>query len=119
VDGLRIQDFHYLDSNTHLLLSFATSGTVGGINFDRADVLEYTPGTPGIWELVYSGTAHSGGWAAADLTALFAAPAGQVVLGTPTEVTALSNATLLLLALFMIAIAFVRAREAGDGGTRT
>jgi IPTL-CTERM motif len=107
-DGLSIQDFHYLDSNAHLLLSFGTSGIVGAVNFDRADVLEYTPGTPGTWELAYSGIAHSDGWDAADMTALFAV-AGTPAL--PQSVPTLSNAALVLLALCMVAIAFAGTRQ--------
>lgn len=74
--GNQLQDFHYLDTNAHLLLSFDSSGIVGGITFDRADILEYTPGAPGNWEINYHGVGHAPAWAAADLTALWAWPRG-------------------------------------------
>jgi hypothetical protein len=85
--GPVLQDFHYLDSNTHLLLSFDTSGTVGGVSFDRSDVLEYTPGTPGTWEINYRGSTHANGWKSANLTALWASPITTPGLPTITSIT--------------------------------
>jgi hypothetical protein len=85
--GPALQDFHYLDSNSHLLLSFDTSGTVGGVSFDRSDVLEYTPGNPGTWELNYRGSTHASGWQSADLTALWASPITTPGSPTITSIT--------------------------------
>ena len=117
VDGITVQDFHFLDSNSHLLLSFGTSGSVGGIIFDRSDVLEYTPGAPGVWELAYSGTSHSGGWAAADLKALFAVAGAPGPSGT-AAFPALSDAALLLLAFSVVAITFFHRRKPGERVTK-
>jgi hypothetical protein len=70
--SLDLDAVHCLDSPGSLLLSFDGSGTVGGATFDDEDVLEFTPAT-GVWELVYDGSAQHGGWAAADLNAVYAA----------------------------------------------
>ena len=39
--GVDLDAFEYLDSNGHLLLSFDTSGSAGGVAFDKEDVLEW------------------------------------------------------------------------------
>ncbi|HUK13260.1 MAG TPA: DUF11 domain-containing protein [Thermoanaerobaculaceae bacterium] len=73
-DGMAINGLHLLPSG-HLLLSFDTTGTIAGLTFDRADIAEYTPGSPGTWEVAYAGAAaQPTGWSAADLTALDATP---------------------------------------------
>lgn len=71
--GLNLQDFHFFDSDQHLLMNFDSAGAIGGTSFNRQDVLEYTAGSPGTWELIYNGVAQSAGWASGDLTALWAA----------------------------------------------
>jgi hypothetical protein len=60
-------------SNGHLLVSFDTSGTVGGVPFDDEDVLEFTGPPPGAWEMAYDGTLVDPNWAAADLDVVAAA----------------------------------------------
>lgn len=65
-------DAVYRLSNGHLLMSFDVAGTVGGVPFGAGDVLEYTPGTPGSWELAYSPSAVDPGWGAANLHGLWA-----------------------------------------------
>ncbi|MFI5166090.1 MAG: DUF11 domain-containing protein [Thermoanaerobaculales bacterium] len=75
-DGMAIDGLHLLP-NGHLLLSFDTAGTVGGLTFNHEDIAEYTPGSPGTWEFAYVGAAaQPTGWGAADLTA-FDATAGS------------------------------------------
>ena len=58
-------------TGSSLLLSFDTSGEIAGISFDDEDVLEIDDLMLG-WSLAYDGSAFHGGWAAADLDALFA-----------------------------------------------
>lgn len=74
-DGTVLQDFDRLsrsDVNGHLLLTFDTAGAIGALSYDRSDVLEYTPGAPGTWEINFQGTARSSGWSSADLTGVWA-----------------------------------------------
>jgi hypothetical protein len=56
--------------NGHLLVSFDTSGEVGGVPFDDEDVLEWT--APSVWEVAYDGTLVDPGWKASDLDAVSA-----------------------------------------------
>jgi hypothetical protein len=56
-------------ANGHLLVSFDGSGTLGAVDFDDEDVLEYDPGTAA-WELAYDGSSEHSGWAGANLSAL-------------------------------------------------
>jgi hypothetical protein len=53
--------------NGDLLLSFDSSGVVGGVPFDDEDVLRWTGAA---WSLAYDGSASLAGWVAADLDAL-------------------------------------------------
>jgi len=71
--GLDLDAAHILSSNGHLLLAFDGDGTVGGVNFGQADVLEFTPTANG-WELSYDGVAQHSGWVGAQLQALSAVP---------------------------------------------
>ncbi|MEO8486949.1 MAG: hypothetical protein ABI585_11500 [Betaproteobacteria bacterium] len=102
--GLLLQDFHLIEGTSQLLMTFDTSGTVGGVTFDRSDVVEYTPGSPGIWQRAFRATSRSSAWSAADLTALWAA-AGAAIL-VPT----LHVALLALLALALATMARRRLR---------
>lgn len=54
-----------------LALSFDGSGSLGGVDFDDEDVLEYDAAT-GAWEMAYDGSAEHAGWASADLEAIHA-----------------------------------------------
>lgn len=80
-------DALYRLSNGHLLMSFDIAGTttVGAVNFTAGDVLEYTPGTPGTWEMAFSPSAlypgPSPSWGAANLHGLWA-QAAPVAPGT-------------------------------------
>jgi hypothetical protein len=62
---------HVLPTNGHLVLSFDTSGTVGGLNFDDEDALEYDGNA---WEILYDGSAEHAGWVAGDINALNVVP---------------------------------------------
>lgn len=75
--GLNLDGLTYL-SNGHLLISFDTAGAVGGVTFASSDILEYTPGTPGTWEMSYSGMSHNTAWTGANMKDFWAqaAPAG-------------------------------------------
>jgi len=60
--------------NGNLLLSFDTSGSLGGVSFDDEDVLEWTGPAPGAWEMAYDGSLVDADWSAADLDAVSAQP---------------------------------------------
>jgi hypothetical protein len=65
---LDVDGVGYLTATRHPLVSFDTSGSVGGVSFDDEDVLEYAP-EAGTWSRLYDGNAAVTGqpWAAADL----------------------------------------------------
>ncbi len=75
--GVDLDALDYLDSNGHLLLSFDTSGSAGGVAFDKEDILEFTPGA-NTWQMAYDGSAQHAEWPPANLVAL-----GGVALGPP------------------------------------
>lgn len=78
--GLDLDAAHCIDSNGHLLLSFDGPGSVGGVNFGPADVLEFTPSS-GLWQSAYVGLAQHTGWLGANLFGLsaeLASPPAQV-----------------------------------------
>jgi len=56
----------------NLLLSFDTSGSIGGVPFDDEDVLEWTGPAPGTFEMAYDGSLVDADWGAADLDAVSA-----------------------------------------------
>ena len=72
--GLNLDAVDCLPRNGHLLLSFDGSGTVGGVNFDDEDVLEYSPESNS-WAMAYDGSAQHAEWPPADLAALSVAAA--------------------------------------------
>lgn len=70
--GLDLDAAHYVASVDDLLLSFDGSGNLGGVDFDRADVLELDL-TGTTWTLAYDASARDPGWSAAvNLDALHA-----------------------------------------------
>lgn len=92
--GLNLDAADYIDCNDHLLLSFDGSGTIGGVAFGPADVLEYD--RVGNWQMAYQGTAQHAGWIGANLDAVHATvdlgpgpPAvfGQTIASDPDKVT--------------------------------
>jgi hypothetical protein len=54
-------------ANGHLLVSFDTSGSVGGVPFDDEDILEFTGPAPGTWQMAYDGSVVDPNWGPADL----------------------------------------------------
>jgi len=66
--GVDLDAFEYLDANGHLRLSFDTSGSVGGVAFDKEDVLEFDGA--GAWQMAYDGSAQHAEWPPANLVAL-------------------------------------------------
>ena len=80
---LDLDALHVLCSG-HLLVSFDTSGVVGGVGFDDEDLLEYDPGS-GTWDMAYDGSAEHPGWGSADVDAAHA----QIVETLPPEVLGL------------------------------
>ncbi len=91
--ALDLDAVHHLDPNGHLLLSFDGSGTLGGVDFDDEDVLEYDP-VGGTWEMAYDGSTQHSGWPQGDLDAVHgvaavagAVPDGEGVPGAPLTVS--------------------------------
>jgi hypothetical protein len=67
--GLDLDGADYRASDGHLFLSFDSSGSLGGINFDDEDILEFDPSGP-TWTMVYDGSALHAALAAADVVAV-------------------------------------------------
>jgi hypothetical protein len=60
-------------------LSFDTSGSVGGIDFDDEDIVEFDPSGP-TWTVVYDGSVEHAALAAADLEAVALPEPGQLAM---------------------------------------
>jgi len=69
--ALDVDAAHFLFATGGLLMSFDSSGSLGGVNFDDEDILEYEP-VGGTWALSVDTEASEPGWAGADLDALHA-----------------------------------------------
>ncbi|HVN84178.1 MAG TPA: hypothetical protein VMW17_04950 [Candidatus Binatia bacterium] len=63
-------------ANGHVLVSFDGSGTIGAVNFDDEDLLEYDP-TAHTWQLAYDGSVQYPAWGPANLQAFSAQVAAQ------------------------------------------
>jgi hypothetical protein len=63
---------HYLAASNQFLLSFDTSGQVGGTPFDDDDVVFYNPANSS-WSGAYRGASRHAGFDSADLNALYIA----------------------------------------------
>lgn len=87
-DGMAIDGVELL-ANGHLLLSFDTSGTLGGVDFDDEDILEYTP-NGATWEMAYDGSARWPNWPASNLRA-FAAFSGSPAAPNGVSSTAITT----------------------------
>ncbi len=75
----------HLLRNGHLLLSFDGSGTVGGIDFDDEDILEYDP-AGSTWQLAWDGSArHPNELPPADIDALVVFEHSPTVTPTDTQ----------------------------------
>lgn len=68
--GLDVDAAHHIESTGRLLLSFDGAGSVGGVNFTKADVVEFDPATGG-WRMAVDHGARRD-WAGADLTSFWA-----------------------------------------------
>jgi hypothetical protein len=68
---LDVDGAHVLEDSGNLLISFTTSGVVGGVSFDDEDILEYDGVS---WEMAYDGSAEHAGWAPGDIDAVYAVP---------------------------------------------
>ena len=66
--GLNLDAADYLPCNGHLLLSFDGSGSIGGVDFDDEDMLEFN--RVSTWEMAYDGTAEDVRWGDVDLDAV-------------------------------------------------
>ena len=77
--GADLDGADVIDANAHLALSFDISGSVGGVDFDDDDILEFTPGAD-TWTKRYDGSAAHPELAAADVDAVFAPEPGAVAL---------------------------------------
>jgi hypothetical protein len=72
--ALDIDGAHVFGSSGNLALSFDTSGSIGGVDFDDEDVLEYDPAGP-TWEMAWDASAERTDWeAGADVNAVFFVP---------------------------------------------
>ena len=79
--GLNLDAADYLPCNGHLLLSFDGSGSIGGVDFDDEDVLEFD--RVSTWEMAYDGSARDARWGDVDLDAVQA----RVNFGAGTPLT--------------------------------
>jgi hypothetical protein len=68
-DGLDLDGVEASPSGGLLWVSFDTSGSLGGVDFDDEDILEFDPSGP-TWSLVYDGSALHAALAAADVVAV-------------------------------------------------
>ncbi len=59
---------HYSSGDSHLFVSFDTSGVIGALSFDDEDILDFDGGST--WSLAYDGSAQHAGWPEADLDAV-------------------------------------------------
>ena len=90
--SLDLDAAHRIDSNSNLVISFDTSGSVGGVDFDDEDLLEFTPSS-GAWEMAYDASALHAEWPPADLQAVF------TTVPEPERIIALISGALLLSAM--------------------
>jgi len=74
--GLDLDAAYYLVGPDTLLLSFDGSGMLGGVGFDDEDVLEREI-LAGNWALAVDASASEPAWSPANLSALYAIPAGD------------------------------------------
>jgi hypothetical protein len=78
--ALDIDGAHVFGSSGNLGLSFDTSGSIGGVDFDDEDVLEYDP-TGLTWEMAWDASVERAEWeAGADVNAVFFVPEPGVIL---------------------------------------
>ena len=66
--ALDVDAVTWLDSNGHIVISLDGSGSIGGVDFDDEDALEYD--FAATWEMAFDGSAEHAALAAADLDAV-------------------------------------------------
>jgi hypothetical protein len=72
--ALDIDGAHVFGSTGNLGLSFDTSGSIGGVDFDDEDVLEYDPTGP-TWEMAWDASVERAEWeTGADVNAVYFVP---------------------------------------------
>jgi hypothetical protein len=72
--ALDIDGAHVFGSTGNLAISFDTSGSIGGVDFDDEDVLEYDPTGP-TWEMAWDASVERAEWeAGADVNAVYFVP---------------------------------------------
>lgn len=76
--SLDLDGAHVFRHSGHLALSFDGSGTLGGVDFDDEDTLEYDGST---WEMLYDGSAEHASLASSDVDAIYL-PEPEVWLGS-------------------------------------
>ena len=67
--GLDLDGADFRAGDGHLFLTFSSSGTLGGVDFDDEDILEFDPSGP-TWSVFYDGSAVHSALAAADVIAV-------------------------------------------------
>ncbi len=76
-ETLDIDGAHVLEGSGNLALSFDTSGSIGGVDFDDEDVLEFDPSGPN-WEMAWDTSVERTEWkTGADVDAVFVPEPGQ------------------------------------------
>lgn len=72
--SLDIDGAHIFESSGNLALSFDTGGSIGGVDFDDEDVLEYDP-LSDTWEMAWDASSERPGWVnGADVNAVYFVP---------------------------------------------
>ncbi len=72
--ALDIDGAHVFGSTGNLAISFDTSGSIGGVDFDDEDVLEYDPTGP-TWEMAWDASVERAEWeAGVDVNAVYFVP---------------------------------------------
>jgi hypothetical protein len=78
--ALDIDGAHVFGSTGNLGLSFDTGGSIGGVDFDDEDVLEYDP-TGLTWEMAWDASVERAEWeAGADVNAVYFVPEPGVII---------------------------------------
>ena len=70
--SLNLDAAHYLPDG-HLLLSFDSSGNLGGVDFDDEDIVEFDPGGPS-YQLAVDGSVEDSEWRLANVDAIHVGP---------------------------------------------
>lgn len=63
--GVNLDGLEYLPDNGHILASFDIAGTVGGVNFNDEDILEFMGVS--VWEMAYQAASFNAAWGPANM----------------------------------------------------